>query len=422
MQHRKPFLNLLTALSGLMFIALLGASCGTSSQKTPSTTNAPAGAPINAANSESALAYVNNPKSDNISGLSANNQKSTVSAIPGSPFPAPSYPIDVAASGDFLFVASTGVNALNSAEFVLTTYRVDAASGALTNSSTLNLSGIFSGGGYPNNIVVDPAGKFLYMSVTGGQDPGGPRILVFSIDANAGTLSEVTNSPFVLTEQFTAYHMAISPDGGFLFAAVFEGTGGGFVAPPHGVQVIARDQNSGTLSTPLLPLAEASTSLGHAEVSHLAVTPSGNFLVGTAISMNTVFVWSIDSNTGALTQVSNFGDPVHTNTIAPMGVAIDPSGKFVIVANSQSSNVSVFSLSSTGTLTAVPGSPFPGGNGPTSVAISASGNLVFVGNVGSNDMSVFQLDAATGKLTGVQGSPFPIGTSAFNLMTVVTIH
>ena len=92
------------------------------------------------------------------------------------------------------------------------------------------------------------------------------------------------------------------------------------------------------------------------------------------------------------------------------------------MAGSDSNNLSVFSISSSGTLTPVAGSPFPAGSGPTSVAFNASGKLVFVGNVGSNDMSVFQFDSNTGALTPVQGSPFPIGESAFNLMTVVTIH
>jgi 6-phosphogluconolactonase len=143
--------------------------------------------------------------------------------------------------------------------------------------------------------------------------------------------------------------------------------------------------NSGTLSTTLVPLA------GTSSIEDLAVTPSNSFVVGTDVCSNRVIVWSIDQNTGALTQASEFGDPQTTTMIAPRGVAIDPSGKFVLVANSQSSDVSVLSLSSSGTLTPVAGSPFAAGSGPTSIAISASGKVAFVGNVGSNNMSVFPI-------------------------------
>jgi DNA-binding beta-propeller fold protein YncE len=188
------------------------------------------------------------------------------------------------------------------------------------------------------------------------------------------------------------------------------------------VQPITRDTNTGALSTTLVPLAIPKSSVGSSNIEGLAVTPSGNFLVGTAVSLNQVFVWSIDPNTGALTQVSVFGDPLATTMVAPEEVAIDPTGKYAIVAGSQSSSVSVFSISSSGSLTPVAGSPFPAGSGPTSVAFGASGKLVFVGNVGSNNMSIYQFDSNTGALAQIQGSPFPIGTSAFNLMTVVTIH
>ena len=414
--------NALCAVLVLVAITAAGVGCGSSnSNKGTSPTNSSPTGP-GPAETQTTFAYVNNPKSDNVAGLAGNNQNITVSPIPGSPFAAASYPVDVATSGNFVFVLSTGENALNSAEFVLTSFKADASTGALTSASTLSLASVFSDGGYPSNITVDPSGKFLYMSVVGGRDPGDPRIDVFSIDSNSGALAEVTSSPFVLSEQFTGYRMVISPDGKFLFAAASVGSAPAGIAPPMGVQPITRDPNSGTLSTTLVPLARSANSIGASSIDGLAVNPSGNFLVGAAVSMNQVFVWSIDPNTGALTQASTFGDPQATTMVAPRGIAIDPTGKFVIVADSQSSGVSVLTLSNTGTLTPAAGSPFPAGSGPTSVAVSASGKLVFVGNVGSNDMSVFQLDPNSGALSAVQGSPFPIGTSAFNLMTVATVH
>ena len=418
MSDGKSRLRLGFFVFSLVALTLASLGCGNSNSPKPVSPTSPT-SPTTASNPPTTFSYVNNPASNNVSGLAVNNQNSSGSAIPGSPFSVAAYPVDVATFGNFVFVASTGVNALNASEFVLTTFNADATTGALTSSSVLNVGTMFNGG-YPSHIAVDPSGKFLYMSIIGGSLTGGsntgPRIGVFTIDANSGALTEVTTNPFAPALPFTGYRMVISPNGKFLYAAATVGTGSSFGAPPQGVQAIARDPNSGTLSSSLPPLTATDA------IEALAMTPSGEFLVGTDVSRNQVLVWSVDPNSGALTQASVFGDPQTTTMVAPRGIAIDPSGKFVLVANSQSSDVSVLSLSSSGTLTPVTGSPFPAGSGPTSVAFSASGKLVFVGNVGSNNMSVYQFDSSTGALTQIQGSPFPIGTSAFNLMTVVTIH
>jgi 6-phosphogluconolactonase (cycloisomerase 2 family) len=82
--------------------------------------------------------------------------------------------------------------------------------------------------------------------------------------------------------------------------------------------------------------------------------------------------------------------------------------------------VSGFSVASNGTLTLIPGSPFPtGGTGATSfiigsnnIAVSAVGNFLFASNTVSNDVSVFTINTSTGTLSLVAGSPFPTGVSS----------
>lgn len=84
----------------------------------------------------------------------------------------------------------------------------------------------------------------------------------------------------------------------------------------------------------------------------------------------------------------------------------------VFVTNAGSNNVSVFSVNGDGSLTPVPGSPFPTGAAPASVAADYGLYplaFVFVANSKSNDISVFAIDDTTGELTPVAGSPFPDG-------------
>jgi 6-phosphogluconolactonase (cycloisomerase 2 family) len=81
--------------------------------------------------------------------------------------------------------------------------------------------------------------------------------------------------------------------------------------------------------------------------------------------------------------------------------------------------VSAFSVSPSGALTLLPGSPFlTGGIGTANgyyasnrIAISAGDNFLFASNAGSNDVSVFRINRLTGALSLVEGSPFATGGS-----------
>jgi hypothetical protein len=81
---------------------------------------------------------------------------------------------------------------------------------------------------------------------------------------------------------------------------------------------------------------------------------------------------------------------------------VDPTGRFLYVANRGSSNISAFAINSAiGLLTLVTGSPFDAGPGaaPTSVAADNSGKLLFVANHDSHNVSVYRIDGTSGALT-----------------------
>lgn len=93
-------------------------------------------------------------------------------------------------------------------------------------------------------------------------------------------------------------------------------------------------------------------------------------------------------------------------------------GNFVYTNDDQYSNtISGFSVAPDGTLTSVPGSPFPtGGLGSygglyasNRIGVAITGKLLFASNSRSGDISVFTIDATTGVLSAVKGSPFPAG-------------
>jgi 6-phosphogluconolactonase (cycloisomerase 2 family) len=122
---------------------------------------------------------------------------------------------------------------------------------------------------------------------------------------------------------------------------------------------------------------------------------------------NTVSGYSVDSKTGTLSLIPGSPFTVGTN---PASMVLDPSSKFVYVANQGSNNVSAFAVNATtGALNQVPGSPFAAGKSPHAIAVDRSGKFVYVANEGSSNVSAYKIDTETGTLTPVSGSPFPAG-------------
>ena len=145
--------------------------------------------------------------------------------------------------------------------------------------------------------------------------------------------------------------------------------------------------------------------------------PTGMFVYVTdigadpAVAAGTVNEYSYDG-TGALTfvQAKNVG-------IGPQSIAIDPAGKFLYVTNTNDGTVSAFTINATtGNLTAIAGSPFTSGpaiatpDEPAAAAVDPSGQYLYVANSDTANVSAFTINATTGVLTAVAGSPFACTT------------
>jgi 6-phosphogluconolactonase (cycloisomerase 2 family) len=117
---------------------------------------------------------------------------------------------------------------------------------------------------------------------------------------------------------------------------------------------------------------------------------------------NQVIGYDVDNGSGKLTAI--VGSPFTTGT-SPSTVFVHPSKKFLYVANGGENTVSLFNVSSSGSLSEVTPRT-PTGQQPLSLAIDAGGAFLFAGNVGSNNISVFSINSGSGALTEVTGSPF----------------
>ncbi|HEY6253288.1 MAG TPA: beta-propeller fold lactonase family protein [Candidatus Angelobacter sp.] len=97
-------------------------------------------------------------------------------------------------------------------------------------------------------------------------------------------------------------------------------------------------------------------------------------------------------------------------------MAFDSVHNFLFVSNQSANSLSAFSVNtSTGMLTAVPGSPFTTGSRPTGVAVAPMAGLVFVGNQNDSSVTVFSMNTSTGMLTPAAGSPMTGISNPFGL-------
>jgi 6-phosphogluconolactonase (cycloisomerase 2 family) len=148
------------------------------------------------------------------------------------------------------------------------------------------------------------------------------------------------------------------------------------------------------------------TSSGQAAATGLAILPGDAFIYVTNSSLNSIEAFSI-SSTGALTAVS--GSPFSTGP-SPNPVTFDSAGHFAYVSNQTSPSIFVYGVNSTtGALAEIQADRVATGVSPSAVFLTADGKFAYVLN-GAASISAFSVNSSSGALTPVAGSPFGVPT------------
>jgi YVTN family beta-propeller protein len=280
--------------------------------------------------------------------------------------------VTVDPSGKFVYVTNSGnvYNYDSEADGTLAIYTIDATTGALTTTGTIN--GNCPGLCFPSSVVVDPSGKFSYVAT--GNDPGpAGSVLIYAINAATGALT----STGTIASGTGPVFVAVDPAGKFAYV-----TNSG----SNDVSMYTINATTGALTS----IATIATGTLPASVT---VDPTGKFAYVTNSNSKDVSMYTIDATTGALTSIGT----VATGT-GPVSLAVDPAGKFAYVTNSNSNDVSMYTINgTTGVLTPI--GTVAAGQLPASIAIHPSGKFAYVTNTNSNDVSIYSVDSATGALT-----------------------
>lgn len=370
--------------------------------------------------------------------------------LPGSPLGAPTdnwYPslLAMSPSGKFILAADQNLNQVLS-------FEINPADGTIINATNGTLVPNGSAATFIGvaGVIVDPAGKYVYVASSNGP------VTAYRLDGASGALELID-----AVEGIAGIQAAASGDGA-----------GPMVFDRSGSLLLVANTGAKTIS--VFRLNPATGAIAHVDgspfatgvaLNNLALDPTGKFLYTTDGSDNRVTRFSFDAATGAVAKAERIGarsgpgamvfsrgsSPVSDTpravyvanrssndvsqfsvgaggTLAAMGtasvaagtsprsVAVDPFGRFAYVANYVSNNVSVYAINAdTRALTEVTGSPFPAGTSPTAVSTDPSGRFVYVSNYGwpgAGSVSAYTVDGATGALSVIAGAPFAAGNGS----------
>jgi 6-phosphogluconolactonase (cycloisomerase 2 family) len=244
--------------------------------------------------------------------------------------------------------------------------------------------------------------------------------------STAGTLAFVTNYNDGKVSSFTRNTTtgALTPTG--QVTAGKKSGPRGVVAAPSGSFLYVANKSDGNIyefsvnptSGILTPLSPASVSNGSSSgPDELAINPAGTFLWATGAAGKTVTGYTVNSSTGQLKKGSKV-----TGFVTPFGIAVDPTGTYVYVADYGAGLVYSFSIGTGGALSQISqvydlGSP---GGTPGFIAADPAGTFIYVTDLNAGVVAVLGVSAgslsfaSTVPSTTTASLPVGIGYAAVN--------
>jgi 6-phosphogluconolactonase (cycloisomerase 2 family) len=296
-----------------------------------------------------------------------------LSALPGSPFTTSGEQLEgLAISPDAKHLFTAGFSATPKHLYAFTI----GADGALTPAGMPQTIGNAAIG-----VVVTPDGRRVYVA-----NRSSGTISAFSVAADA-SLSELPVSPMGTPAEPSG--VVVSADGKFLYVAHSDASG---MVSAYAIQA------NGSLSA----LTGSPYATGTAPYA-LNLTPNGKFLYAAARGPdNKVFGFSVNAD-GTLTALASTPPSTGSN---PFGMTITPDGSQLLTTNYNGASISGFSIGTDGTLTPTGTTADP--DNPADATTDAGGTRLFASNGVRTSVDVFTI-ASSGPLTAVSGSPFASG-------------
>ena len=235
----------------------------------------------------------------------------------------------------------------------------------------------YSVGAGAHSLVLHPSGKFMYVANPGQGGTGENDISLFTI-ASDGTLTEVTPRTSVAPLASLPQLLVMDPGGAFLYV---------LNAGSNNISVFSIDSSSGALTQ----VAGSPFAIGLAPLN-MQIAPSGAYLyvsvAGGTIGTNDGSIASFSVNGGVL----SLAGLTTTDGVNPYGLVVNAAGTYLYAANTTSGSISIFSIGATGSLAEVQGSPIAAGYmNPLAMLFDPSGNFLYVANQASNNVAAYSI-------------------------------
>ena len=239
--------------------------------------------------------------------------------------------VAVDASNKFVFVGNYGGGSLSAVPV-----KSDGSLGTQIQTIVHEGKGIKSNQDKPHvhATVLSKDNRYLYVP-----DLGTDKINIYKVDGSKSSPLSPASPPFVSLEPGSGpRHFTFDPTGKYAFV-IQEMTG----------VVTAFNVSDGNLTAKQSVTLPAEESKGRIDAADIHVSPDGKFLYGSLRGdINEIVIYSLGKN-GSMTYAGR--QSTHGKT--PRNFAIDPSGNYLLVANQNSDDITVFKRDhKTGLLTA----------------------------------------------------------------------
>jgi 6-phosphogluconolactonase len=232
------------------------------------------------------------------------------------PYGGPCY-ISKSSDGGFLFLANYGSGSVAVVKLDETGIPERVTDSILYETDSSNVS-------HPHMIQQDPAGKYVYVT-----DLGLDRIMIYDLDKNDGKLIQKNNGLVSLPKGSGPRHFIFNADGSNMYLINELGST---------MMTFSVDKAGGLELIQTLPATREDFN-GKSYCADVHIGGDGKFLYGSNRGENTIVIFNILEN-GKLSLAGHFtcgGD-------WPRNFVIDPSGRFLLVGNQRSDQISVFRI------------------------------------------------------------------------------
>ena len=245
----------------------------------------------------------------------------------------------VAVSPNGKFLAAAGYNGGSASVFPLS---ADGSVGAEADVMD------FGANAETHYVAYDPTGKYLLATTKGTS-----AVQQLKLD-EGGKLSANVPPSVATAAGVGPRHMTVHPNGKLVY-----------VVTERGSTVISYKLSATGTLTPGATVSSVPTDYqGSNSGAHVELSPDGSFLYVSNRGHDSVGVFKVNQDTGALTLVAH----ALTHSSSPHDFDIDAEGRTLITANRKGNSLTVFKIETDGTLTQL-GEPVPTRTEPTAVLI-----------------------------------------------------